>query len=120
MARHYVGYTFRGRTTGKNVRTEDGYPLILMEEGETLRVSLDFANLLESGETISSASVTAKGITASISTASPVITVTLSSASAWGTATVTVTLSNGEVHVETIRARLAARAYDPAEVGYAI
>lgn len=120
MARHYVGYTARGATTFKNVRSESGYPLILMEKGETRKVVLNFASLLESGETVSSATASGTGVTVSAATSSPSVTLTLSSPSAWGEATVTTTLSNGEVVVETVRVRLASRAYDPTEVAYAL
>lgn len=120
MARHSVGYTPSGSRVFRNVRQEDGYPLMLMEEGETRKIALNFAAFLESGETISSATVSTSGVTASIATSSPTVTLTLSSPTGWGTATVTVTTSNAEVIVETIRARQNARAYDPAEVAYAL
>lgn len=120
MARHYVGYTPRGATVLKNVRKEDGYPLLLMEEGETRKVTLDFTSLLETGESVSTATVTASGVTASVSLSSPNVVLTLSSPTAWGYATITVTLSNSEVIVETVRARQNARAYDPSEVAYAL
>lgn len=120
MARHYIGYTARGATTFKNVRVEDGYPTMLMETGETRKITLNFSSLLETGETISSATVAAEGVSASIATSSPNITLTLSSPSAWGTATITATLSNGEVISDTIRVRQNARAYDPSEVAYSI
>lgn len=120
MARHYIGYTQRGATVLKNVRSESGYPLLYMEVGETRKVTLNLSSLLETGETVSSATVVADGVTAAIATSSPNITLTLSGASAWGEATVTITLSNGEIIVDTIRVRLSHRAYDPTEVAYAI
>lgn len=120
MARHAVYYTSRGATTTRNVRTQDGYPLLLMEEGETRKLALDFTDLLESGQSISTATVSAEGVTASISLSSPVATLTLSAPSGWGTAIVTITLSNGEVIVETIYVRQTSRAFDPSEVAYAL
>jgi hypothetical protein len=120
MTRHYVGYTARGATTLKNMRSESGFPLLLMEVGEVRKVTLSFASLLESGETISSAAVAGDGVTASSSLSNPNVTLTLSGPSAWGEATITVTLSNGEVIVDTIRVRASTRSYDPAEAAYAL
>jgi hypothetical protein len=120
MARHYIGLTARGPTTLKNVRSEDGYPLLLMEEAETRKITLNLAALLETGESISSATVAADGVTAAISTSSPNIVLTLSSPTAWGEAIVTITLSNGEIIRQTVRARQNASAFNPAEVAYAL
>ncbi len=118
MARQYVGYTSRGATVFRNVRRDrEGYPLVLLEEGETKKVTLDLAGLLESGETLSSAAVTTEGVTASISTSGSASTLTLSGGTAWGAAVVTFTLSSGEIIVETVRTRLNSREHDP-EVAY--
>ena len=97
MARKYIGYTARGATTFRNVRREDGYPIVLMEEGETVKVSLDWSAMLDSGETISSVTASGDGIAASASTSGTTTTLTLSSPAAWGEVTVTATLSSGEV-----------------------
>lgn len=118
MARRSIGYTHRGATTLRNVRREDGFPVILMEEGETVKLSLNWSAMLESGETIS-VTASGDGITASASTSGTTTTLTLSSPSAWGEVTVTATLSSGEVIVDTIRARLNNRA-GYVEVAYAI
>lgn len=110
MARRSIGYTHRGATTLRNVRREDGYPVVLMEEGETVKLSLNWSAMLESNETISSVTASGDGITASASTSGTTTTLTLSSPAAWGEVTVTATLSSGEVIVDTIRARLSNRA----------
>lgn len=119
MARHYVGYTARGPAVLRNVRSESGYPLLLMEEGATAKLALDWSSLLESGETVSSVTASGSGVTVSISTTGNTSTLTLSGPSAWGTVTVTLTLSSGEIVVETIRVRENARAHDP-DVAYAL
>lgn len=90
----------------------------MIAEGETKTLVLDFAQMLESGETISSATVSATGVTASISNTTTTVTLTLSASTAWGEATVTVTLSSGEVHKPLIRARQSSASYDPTEIAY--
>lgn len=120
MPKRYVGYTSRGPTVLRNVRSESGYPLVLMEQGETAKIDLDLSSLIEGGETVSSVTVAGSGITASVALSGSNATVTLSGPSAWGEATVTMTLSSGEVFVETIRARQNARAYDPTSAAYAL
>lgn len=119
MTRHVVGYTARGPSWFKNVRMDEyRNPTLLMEEGETRKLALDLTDLLEAGESISAAVVTATGVTAAISLESPIITLTLSAAATWGEVTVTITLSSGEVIVETIRVRKNMRNTDPTEIAY--
>lgn len=78
-----------------------------MEEGETLKVQISLAGILGNSETVSSATVENEGISVSASLASPVITLTLSALTGYGTGntTVTITRSGGEVHKLRIRAR---------------
>jgi len=75
---------------------------------------------LESGETISSATVSADGVTAAIATSSPTVTVTLSAPTSWGEAVVTMTLSSGEKIIERIRARITHRYADPIDKAYTL
>jgi len=119
MARRYVGYTSRGPSAFHNVRREAGYPLVLMEDGETVKLALDFSSMLESGETISSVAAAGSGVTVSANTSGSTATLTISAPGAWGEITVTITLSSGEIIVETIRARLNSRP-GVAETAYAI
>lgn len=119
MARRSIGYTHRGATTFRNVRREDGFPVVLMEAGETVNIALNWSAMMESGETISSVTASGDGITASATTSGTTTTLTLSSPAAWGEVTITATLSSGEVIVDTIRARLNSRP-GYAEVAYAI
>lgn len=119
MARLSISYTGRGATTHRNVRREDGFPLVLMEENATTKLALHWASLLESGETVSSVAASGEGVTVSISTSGSTSTLTLSGATAWGKVIITATLSSGEVIVETIRARLNNRA-GYVEVAYAL
>jgi len=108
--RHYIGYTSRGETVFRNVRQDDeGVPLLLFAENETRRVEIDLAPMLDPGETISTATASGSGITASISNTATAATLTLSSPSAWGEITTTITLSTGDVITSLIRARINAR-----------
>lgn len=119
MTRHVLGYTARGATWYRNIRMDEyRNPLLLMEEGETRKLKLDFTDLLETGETISSATASAVGVTTSISTSSPSVTLTFSAPGTWGEVTVTITLSSGELIVETIRVRQNMRNTDPTETSY--
>lgn len=113
MARHYIGVSARGINVLRNVRSaETGEPLILLDEDEVASVLVNFADYLEGAETISSASVTANGITATISTASPNITLTLSGAGFDGSAALKVTTSTGAVFRTVIRVRKTERTTD--------
>lgn len=78
---------------------------MLMNEGEVRTLILDLAPMLETGETITTATVAAAGITASISNTTSTVTLTLSVPTAYGEATPTITLSTGEKIIETIHAR---------------
>lgn len=121
MARHSIHFTPRGATTFHNVRKDGGnLPLLLLNTGETKRLALDFSEMLDSGETLSSATVTATGVTASISTSGSTATLTLSGPSSWGEAIVTATLSSGDVVKTTIRVRENASTYDPTEIAYSL
>ena len=77
-----------------------------LEEGETLDLTVSLAGILESGETITAA-IESQGVSASISTSSPVVTVTFSGLSGTGTTTLTITRSGGQIHKLRIRTRSA-------------
>ncbi|TXH52116.1 MAG: hypothetical protein E6Q97_16820 [Desulfurellales bacterium] len=106
--RHWIGYDHRGPATLRNIRQDiTGEPVLLLDEGEVRTVVMDLTSYL-AGETISSATAAAEGCTASIATASPLITLTISNATAYdieGKVTLTITLSGGEVRKDTIRVR---------------
>lgn len=117
MARHYIGVTRRGITTLDNVRKDPtGEPLILMDEGEVKTLVVDFAEYLESGETVSSATADDESVTASIVTSSPTVTLTLSAATSYydGKVTLLVTMSSGNKFRTVIRVRRTDRYTDEA------
>ena len=121
MARQAILYTSRGPATFRNVRQDHvGYPLVLMEDGEVRVVTLDLTNALEPGETISSASVAAEGVTGAVATSSPTVTLTLSAPTSWGEAVVTITLSSGEKIITRVRARITHRYSDPVDKAYTL
>tara|TARA_X000001316_G_C922037_1_gene36785 strand:- start:651 stop:1022 length:372 start_codon:yes stop_codon:yes gene_type:complete len=78
-----------------------------IEEGETLKLTVSLAGILASGESISSATIESQGISTSISTSSPEITVTFSGLSGTGISTLTITRSGGQIHKLRIRTRSA-------------
>lgn len=78
-----------------------------MEEGETLKVTIDLIGILANAETVSSATVESEGVSCSASLSTPVITLTFSALTGYGTGntTVTITRSGGQIHKLRIRAR---------------
>jgi len=113
VSRYYIGYTSRGPTVLRNIRKDDtGEPLILVDEDEVKTITLDLTNLLETGETISSATVDeTQNVTATRTLSSPTITVNLSSVTSYtdGYAVILITLSSGEVIRQLLRVRRPAR-----------
>ncbi len=86
--------------------------LLDMEPGETRQVTLNFNDILASGETVSSVTVSkASGITASVSTTSGVTTLTLSALNRLGDVTLLVTLSGGSIFKVYLRARSTEQQY---------
>jgi hypothetical protein len=78
-----------------------------LEEGETLALTVSLEGILASGETVSSATIESQGVSTSISTSSPEITITFSGLSGTGTTTLTITRSGGQIHKLRIRTRSA-------------
>lgn len=79
-----------------------------MERGETKVLTLDFNDMLASGETVDSVTVSeASGITATVSTDSNICTLTLSALSSFGEVDLTVTRSTGRVFKVFLSARAA-------------
>lgn len=121
MTRYSITYTGRGPEVFQNVRKADtGEPLILMDEGEAKKLSLNLAPLLETGETVSSATIdTKENVTASIANSTTAITLTLSNATSYydGKVIVLITLSSGEIIRQTIRVRRTNRFNDESSRG---
>ncbi|MEO0975977.1 MAG: hypothetical protein AAFY24_01910 [Pseudomonadota bacterium] len=69
-----------------------------MEEDETRKVTFNFNDTLDTGQTIDSATISeASGITASVSLTSNIATLTLSALSCFGRVEMTVTRSDGQI-----------------------
>jgi len=106
--RRYLGISPTGETVFRNVRMDEtGEPLLLVDESAITNLRVNFADWLESGETITAATVTAKNCAVSTSTASPNVDLTISAATSYdqGSITLVVTCSNGEVWRSIIRVR---------------
>lgn len=106
--RHYIGITPSGPTVLRNVHKDaTGEPLLFVDQDATTKLRINFSAWLESGQSISSATVTAENCTVSTSTSSPNIDVTLSSVTSYndGKITILATCSNGEIYRGIIRVR---------------
>lgn len=107
MSRHYIGFAPRGITVLRNVRMDaNGEPLMLMNRTEVARLQCNFADFLETGETISSATAVAEGCTVAVATSSPNVTLTISDPPLFdGGLTLTVTMSTGDVVRQVVNVR---------------
>jgi len=113
VTRAYVGFTTRGPTVFRNVRkAQSGEILVTLDENEAKDLQLDFTGYLETGETVSSATVEPEGVTATVATTSPNVTLTLSEATKYdlsGKIETIVTFSSGEKWRQLIRVRRRSR-----------
>lgn len=67
MSRHYIGITSKGPMTLRNVRlAPTGEPEVLLPKDNIIRLTVNYADWLESGEVLTSASVAAENVTAVI------------------------------------------------------
>lgn len=118
--RLYIGISSRGPTALRNVRLDEtGEPLILLDQDEIAKLTVDFSDWLEGAETIASATATARGCTIDDSTPSIVsdnsFVVQISSVTgADGDITVVATSSTGEKWRGIIRVRRTSRYMDEA------
>lgn len=113
--RHYIGFTSGGPTTLRNVRLDaTGEPLLLVDQDAVTKILLDWRDWLETGETISSVTITAEGCTATVATSTPTATLTISAVTSYtdGKITVIATSSTGEKWRGIIRVRRANRYTD--------
>lgn len=95
----------RNVTRGVSFYTERRRFEVDMERDETKIVTLDFNDMLASGETITDVTVSkTSGITAAVSTTSNICTLTLSALSRLGDVTLTVTRSTGAIFKVFLRA----------------
>lgn len=113
--RHYIGVSPRGITVLRNVRKDTtGEPLILMDEDAVIQCQINFADYLNSGETISSATATASGCTVASAVSSPNVTLTISAPSDDGKITIKATTSASLVFPFVLRVRKPTRYTDEA------
>lgn len=113
MTRSYLGFTSRGPTIRRNVRTDiTGEPLLLIDQDAVTKLELDFADMLEGTETVSSATATPENVTVVIATVTPRVTLTFSAVTSYdliGKVTMLVTFSSGEKWRGIIRVRRTSR-----------
>lgn len=117
MTRHYLGVSDKGPNVFRNVRrAPTGEPLLLIDQDEVARLTIDWSDWLETEETISSVSDTARNCTISTSTTGAQATITISAVVSHhdGDITVIATASTGEKWRGIIRVRRANRQGDEA------
>lgn len=104
MARAQVLFASRGPSVFRNVRrTEWNTPLVMLHEDATETLVLDLTGYLESGETVSSATVDADGVTCTASVSSPTVTLAISEPQGTGDIDLTITLSSGHIWAGTLQ-----------------
>lgn len=104
--RHYLGVSPSGPTVFSNVRKDEtGEPLLLIDPTAVAKLRVNFADWLESGETISTVATTAENCTVSTSTTSPNVDLTISNVSFDGQILLTVTSSASLAYTGIIRTR---------------
>lgn len=117
MTRHYLGISSRGPNVFRNVRLDStGEPLLLIDQDEIARLTIDFSDWLEPGETLSSVSATARNATISSSLSGDQAVITISDVTSYhdGDITVIATASTGEKWRGIIRVRRTNRYTDEA------
>lgn len=123
MSRYQIIYTDSGAAVMRNVRkASTGEPMLLLDEGEAATITLDFTALLETGETISSATkIEQQSVTATVTNATPLVTVALSAATSYvmGHVEIRITLSSGEIIRQVIHCRRTNRAGEEHASDYA-
>jgi hypothetical protein len=96
--RQYIGISNQGPTVFYNVRMDvTGEPMFLVDEDAVSTLRVNFGDWLNTGETISTATIVTESCTASISTATPNVDITISAATSHGKITLKATASSGDV-----------------------
>lgn len=117
MTRHYLGVSSKGPNVFRNVRRDvTGEPLLLLDQDEVARLTIDCSDWLETEETISSVSATARNATISVSTSGDRAIITIANVTSFhdGDITVIATASTGEKWRGKIRVRRTNRENDEA------
>ena len=108
MTERLIQFRENGRTVVRGLTRNKGADRfeLNLNEGETLNTVLDFTPLMASGETVTATHSTS-GMTVSLTTASPKVTVSTSAmkSNSHADSTITITRSGGQVHVVRLRAR---------------
>ena len=117
--RHYLGISSRGPTTFRNIRMDDtGEPLLLIDENAVVILTIDFAEWLETGETLEDVTATARSCTIDVDfdEDEPSFTITISNVTSNhdGDITLMVEASSGAVYRGIIRVRRTNRYTDEA------
>lgn len=104
MARAQVLFASRGPSVFRNVRkTEWGMPLIMLHEDATETLVMDLTSYLDSGETVSTATVSADNVTCTVSVSSPNVTLAISEPQGAGDIDLVITLSSGHKWAGTLQ-----------------
>lgn len=117
MTRHYLGVSSLGPNVYRNIRKDTtGEPLLLIDQDEIARLTIDWSDWLEPEETIASVSATSRNATISTSTTSPRSIITISDVTSYhdGDMTIIATSSTGEKWRGIIRVRRTNRENDEA------
>ena len=106
MTRNLIFVSPNDRRTYRNIRTGfHGYPVFLLAKSATADLKIDFTNYLNSGETISSVTVSTKGLSVSSANTTTTVTLTLSGVSGETYFDILVTFSTGILWSERIIVR---------------
>jgi len=78
-------------------------PRVVLHEDATETLVMDLSGYLESGETVSSATATADGVTCTATVSSPSVTLAISEPQGAGEIDLTITLSSGHKWAGTLQ-----------------
>ena len=106
MTRNLITVFANDRKSYRNIRTSiDDYPLLHIERPDVEPLKIDLSHWLESGETISSVSVTPDNATVSTTNDTTSITLNISGVRGDGEIDVIATLSSGKTYIEKVKCR---------------
>lgn len=113
--RYYIGISAEGPTVFRNVRKDDtGEPLLLIDESASKTLRVNFADWLESPETITAVTTTTSSCTCTATLSTPNVDLAISAVTSgyYGNVLLLATSSTGEVYRLTIRVRRTGRYMD--------
>jgi hypothetical protein len=115
VTRYYLGISSSGPNVLRNVRLDEtGEPLLLIDQDAIAKITIDFTDWLETGETLSGLTATPRGCEVSVSTSGPKSVLTISEVTSFDDGDITIigTSSTGEKYRGIIRVRRTARYRD--------